>query len=448
LQAPGARLLPQVREAVERPALEEALAHVRDAPLHVRLVLRVSRARRIGQEAAVLAVLQEAPRQPRRERVGPGHRRREVVQHQRPRHAAEERPGRLEAGDHLLQRLPEQRPDEGVARVGQDDHQRPHHALPPRLRVQGPPEPAEVRLGARPGLRPRHPHRGRGRLPEAVARHEPAERAVRDGAAPALQQLQHPRQLQPLAHQPALDLPRPPRQRRLARRLRLPRPRPLQGQQRHQLRLGRRRPAAPQPETLGGGHVLAHRHARQPGLARQRALARAALPPAQHFLYFHSSNLPICHRRSPRRYPAMVAHHPPEWINAPDEPVYSPWRSGHPSGLFTPTNDKHPPPIGPPCPNRTSTLHGPPPQPTRPNVPGAGPPAAPPAWPRPPEPAIGIGPCPTLVSSSPATTPHAGWRTPSRACWPRPSPTGTSGWWTTVPSTTPRRSPRATPASR
>src|SRR5581483_10052245 len=67
LQAPGARLLPQVREAVERPALEEALAHVRDAPLHVRLVLRVRRARRIGQEAAVLAVLQEAPRQPRRE---------------------------------------------------------------------------------------------------------------------------------------------------------------------------------------------------------------------------------------------------------------------------------------------------------------------------------------------------------------------------------------------
>ena len=54
ITTPTCRFLPQVGEAAEAAALEEALPHVLDASLHLGLVLGVTHAGRIGDEAAVL----------------------------------------------------------------------------------------------------------------------------------------------------------------------------------------------------------------------------------------------------------------------------------------------------------------------------------------------------------------------------------------------------------
>ena len=92
LQAPAAGGGAQVDDVPEVAALEEALAHVGDAALDARLVAGMTHARGVGDEAAVAGVLEEAPREARVQRVGPGDGGREVIDDEVARHAPRRRP--------------------------------------------------------------------------------------------------------------------------------------------------------------------------------------------------------------------------------------------------------------------------------------------------------------------------------------------------------------------
>src|SRR5262249_23814281 len=59
-QAPRLRLPSSIEQIAEPTALPEALTHVADGPLDVRLVLRMAHPRWVEQEPARLAVLEEA----------------------------------------------------------------------------------------------------------------------------------------------------------------------------------------------------------------------------------------------------------------------------------------------------------------------------------------------------------------------------------------------------
>lgn len=58
--APALRLLPAVLQGAEAPSFKEALAHVLDVALDMRLVLWSPHPRRVGDKAACLAVFEEA----------------------------------------------------------------------------------------------------------------------------------------------------------------------------------------------------------------------------------------------------------------------------------------------------------------------------------------------------------------------------------------------------
>ena len=88
--APAGRFRTEVGQVPEIAALEEALPGVLDAPLHYRLVLRVTHPGRIGDEAPVLGVFQEAAGQAGVQGVSAGNRGGEVVDDQVFGNAAEE----------------------------------------------------------------------------------------------------------------------------------------------------------------------------------------------------------------------------------------------------------------------------------------------------------------------------------------------------------------------
>ena len=67
------RLIPEVGQVPELPALEEALPHVLDVPLDVGLVPEVTHPCGIGDEAPVLGVFKEAMCQLGVQRVGAHH---------------------------------------------------------------------------------------------------------------------------------------------------------------------------------------------------------------------------------------------------------------------------------------------------------------------------------------------------------------------------------------
>lgn len=129
LQAPAPGLRPQVGQVAKLAAFEEPFSDVGHAPLDVGFVLGMPRPGRVGQEAPLLAVLQEAAGRPRRQRVSTDHGGREVVQDDGARDAAKEGPGGFQPGDDLLQGLLPKRPDEAVAGEGQDHHEGPDQAL-------------------------------------------------------------------------------------------------------------------------------------------------------------------------------------------------------------------------------------------------------------------------------------------------------------------------------
>ena len=75
----------------------------------------MTHARRVGDEASVTGVLEEAPGEPRVQRVGPGDGGREVIDDEVAGHAPEEGPGLLQALDHGVQRLAGGGPHKAVA---------------------------------------------------------------------------------------------------------------------------------------------------------------------------------------------------------------------------------------------------------------------------------------------------------------------------------------------
>ncbi len=202
LATPAFGLVPAVIQVAEVPSLEEAFAYVLDTALDVRFVFGLAHARRIDEEAASLAVLEEAPSRPRLQGVGTGDGGGEVVENETFWNPAEEAPGGFQAGDALGERLPQQRPDEAVAAVGEDNEQRPDRLLLSRARIDQHSEPAEVHLGYFARRPVGHPHRTRSPLPEPCLPDVAPERRVRDRDAVSYEQLVDARQLKPLLLQP------------------------------------------------------------------------------------------------------------------------------------------------------------------------------------------------------------------------------------------------------
>ena len=298
LERPAPGGVAQLGEVAELRALEEALAHVRDAALDPRLVARLAHARGVADEAAPAGVLEEAPREARVQRVGPGHGGRKVVDHEVAGHAFEAGPGRLQTLDHRVQPLARGRPDEAVPRVAPDHDQRPDRAPPAALGVRDEAEPAEVQLrdlARRPVL---HAHGHRLPATPAAAGDEAPQRAVGDLAAALGEQFMDPRDLQALGLQPALDLLRPRRQQLLARYVRPARAGAAQRRQLGELLLSRLGATWLEPGRLGRLDVAPHRHARQPRAAGDAALAESRLPAADDFPALHGQDLPVGHRCS------------------------------------------------------------------------------------------------------------------------------------------------------
>ena len=95
LQTPLPRLLAQVSKVMELPAFEEALPGIRHLTLDLWLIFGMACSRRVGDEAAVLGILQKASGQSWIKRVSTHYSSREIVQHQVFRDAAKEGPCRL-----------------------------------------------------------------------------------------------------------------------------------------------------------------------------------------------------------------------------------------------------------------------------------------------------------------------------------------------------------------
>ena len=330
LQAPAPGGGAQLGEVPELGALEEALAHVRDAALDARLVAGPAHACGVGDEAALAGVLQEAPREARVQRVGPGHGGREVVDDEVAGHALEERPGRLQTLDYRVQPLARGRPDEAVPRVAPDHDQRPDRAAPPALGVRDEAETAEVQLrdlARRPVL---HAHGHRLPATPAAAGDEAPQRAVGDLAAALGQQLLDPRDLQALGRQPALDLLRPGRQQLLTRDRHLPRPRRTQRRQAGELLLTRLGTAGLEPGRLGRLDVAPHRLSRQSRASGDPALAESRLPASNDLPDLHGQDLPVGHRCSlPWGCRRCWPYRRPGWSIDPGEVAHSSWRSRH-----------------------------------------------------------------------------------------------------------------------
>src|SRR5207244_12977407 len=82
LEAPWSGLTPRVGEVEEGAALPEPAARVLHESFDLGFVLRLSHAGGVQHKTARLAVLHKSPRRAWVERVGAGHRSREVIDHQ------------------------------------------------------------------------------------------------------------------------------------------------------------------------------------------------------------------------------------------------------------------------------------------------------------------------------------------------------------------------------
>ena len=168
--APALGLISDICQVPEPAALEEALPCVLDAALHHGLVFGMAHPGRIGDEAPILGVFQEAPGQAGMQGVSSGHGGGEVVDDQVFGNTAEEFPGRLQANDHLIQLLAVGGPKEAVPGVGQHHQQCPYCLPFAGFLVLDEAQPSEVQLGHFPRGALLHPHRsGLAALPVPTA---------------------------------------------------------------------------------------------------------------------------------------------------------------------------------------------------------------------------------------------------------------------------------------
>ena len=214
---------------------------------------------RVGDEASALGVFQEAPGEDGMQGVRRGHRRWEVVDDQVFGDAAEESPGRFQAGDHVRKLLVAGGPQEAVPGVAQHHQQPPHYAAAAGLGVMDQAQAAEVHLRHFPGRRILHPHRDPAGPSPLPRQNETPHRLVGHRTAPGQQQLVNAGHLQPVADEPPVDLVGPRGQQFLAGCLRLPGPGLAQGRQPAQLVGGGSGAISGNAPRLGRGEVLAHR---------------------------------------------------------------------------------------------------------------------------------------------------------------------------------------------
>ena len=250
ISTPACRLIPEVSQILELSALEEALAYVLDTPLHLGLVLGVAHPGRVGDEASMLGVFQKATGQAGVQCVSACHSGGEVVDDQIFGNAAEEGPGRFQAGDHLLQLLPVGGPQEAVPGVSQHHYQGPHRAAAARLLVLDEAQASEVQFRhlSRPALL--HPHRSGAATSPVAPLQETPQRRVRHLTAPLGQQFANAGHLQPVNGDPSVDLIAPGLQQVLGGRRFLPWSAPAQGYQPAQLFLTGVRPFPAYPNLF------------------------------------------------------------------------------------------------------------------------------------------------------------------------------------------------------
>jgi hypothetical protein len=130
LQAPDLGGLLHRRQARELAPGEETVAHVRDGPLHPRLILGLSGPGRVHEHAVVAGQLRVGAVQLRVVQVRGDHAGLEVVGHQPPRRPTEEAQRGHVRLDPRAQRHRQHRADKQVPRAAEDHHKRPH---PPGL---------------------------------------------------------------------------------------------------------------------------------------------------------------------------------------------------------------------------------------------------------------------------------------------------------------------------
>src|SRR3990170_4038144 len=198
LKTPPYGLSTEVGEIMELPALEETLPDVGDVSFDLRLVLGVTYPRRVGDEAPVLAVLQEAAGNVGIKGIGPGHGRWEIVEDHIAGNTAEEGPGRLQPFNNVPQLLPDQGPDEAVAGVAEDDHQCPDHPPPAALGIDYQPEAAEIHLGHLARLGVRHAHRAAATGQPSLMAHVAVQGHVGDDAVLLAKEFVNSSELEPV----------------------------------------------------------------------------------------------------------------------------------------------------------------------------------------------------------------------------------------------------------
>ena len=298
IPTPAGRLIPEVGQAPELPALEEALPDVLDAPLDMGLVLGVTHPCRVGDEAPVLGVLKEATGESGMQCIDTRHRGGEVVDDQVPGDASEELPSRFQACDHLLQSLAACGPDEAVPGVGQYHNQGPHRVTAATLWVVDEPQAPEVHLGHVSGRTRLHPNRPWVVTTPVAALDEPAQGCVGHPAPTLSQQLLDAGQLQVIDGEPAVDLIGPGSEKVIGGCTCPSRAGSADRRQQAELFLGGSRPLLAYPHLPGRHHVFANCISGKSGPRRYVPLAAARLPASDDFCYFHSGHLLVGHRCS------------------------------------------------------------------------------------------------------------------------------------------------------
>ncbi len=251
----------------------------------------------------MLGVVQPAGAQPRVHRVRVRHHRLEVVRDQHPEHTAEERPGRLAAGDHRRQGLRIGQPHEHVPAHHGGEDQRVHPPLPAGLGIEQVAHLGEVDLAFQPRLPVGHPDRGRPDPEATPLDREPVQRPIRHPHPLTREQLLdlHDRQ-----RVPTLNTAHPGTDSLLVRHQQLPRrAAPVRTCRPHRLdhradQLVGHRPhpgVTGQAGSLGRGDVPACSLAIHPRPLSDLPQPQALKPRPEHLTHLNHTDLPESHAR-------------------------------------------------------------------------------------------------------------------------------------------------------
>ena len=178
---------------------------------------------------------------------------------------AARRSRRFQAGDDVLQRLAESRPDKAVPGVGQHHDKGPHGTAAAGAGIMDQAQAPEVHLRHLTRRRVLHAHRGPAAPAPVSFLDEAPQRLVRHRAAATQQQLANTGQLQPVAGEPLVELVGPRGKQVLAGRLRLTRAGLADDRQPAELIISGNGPVPGNAIGFRRSQVLAHRVPGQAG---------------------------------------------------------------------------------------------------------------------------------------------------------------------------------------